>query len=653
MPRTTTIILAAPDAAEEVRCRDLLLTGPGQAVPAIVRHTATLERALEVAGGFSGSVVVASTDDPAASAESVRAARSRGLNAPVLLIGARPDDVRGLAGTVAVARDCPSGECRVVVARLCRRAERRSARQSLRRCERNLRAVVDASQDGLIVVGRRDGLVLFANPAAERLLGRPAMELVGRPLGHELVPGRADEVEMAGGPASDPVVVELRVAETEWQGTPALLATLRDVTERKLAEQQARALSAELEQRIRDRTAELLAKSAELDRANRTKDQFLAALSHELRTPLAPVLMTVTSIGADPSLPTGVRRDLEVIRRNVELEARLIDDLLDLTRMTQGRLELKRAPVDLHAVVRQMADGCCSTDVRQKRLKVDLDLTARDRWVSGDEARLTQVVWHVLKNAVKFTPAGGRVSVRTANDLSGRVVLEVADSGIGIEPAAQGRVFDAFEQQDRAIARQFGGLGLGLAVSRRLVELHGGTISVYSAGRDRGTTFTVGLPTCPPPPATATSTTLDQSIAGRHARTGAFAGTEATILLVEDHEETREVVGRLLRAMGYRVIPAGNVADALRLADERPVDLVLSDLGLPDGTGTDLMRQLRDRHGLSGIALSGFGMEEDRRRSRLAGFADHLVKPVSLERLEAAIDQVMGVADRRAEGARH
>jgi two-component system CheB/CheR fusion protein len=351
----------------------------------------------------------------------------------------------------------------------------------------------------------------------------------------------------------------------------------------------------------------------------------------------------VSSLEGEGGIDPGVRRALGVIRRNVELEARLIDDLLDLTRIASGKLELHRRETDLRQVL-EHALATIERELKEKGLRLEVDLAGEEHRLWADAPRLTQVFWNLLSNAVKFTPAGGVIRLRSTVDPRAReLAVEVRDTGIGIETDVLPRIFEAFEQTDRRITRKFGGLGLGLAVSRAIVDLHGGRLMAASDGRGRGAAFTVRLPlggvqeeldetgvwpSQPRPP--AVSVKPDRSL---------------RILLIEDHEDTARALADLLDLMGHEVTVAGSVATALAAAEslrERGIDLVVSDLGLPDGSGQELMRELIRLYGWKGIALSGYGMEEDIRRSREAGFARHLTKPVDLDTLRAAIRQVAG-----------
>ncbi len=237
---------------------------------------------------------------------------------------------------------------------------------------------------------------------------------------------------------------------------------------------------------------EILEARREAERANKAKDEFLAALSHELRTPLAPVLMTAIDLESDPELSDDLREQIAMIRRNVELEARLIDDLLDITRITHGKLRLQRVDLDVHLVLGHTAE-IVQDETNAKQINLQFSLEAVSHHVSGDPTRLHQVFWNLVKNAVKFTPPGGQIRVITSNPAPERIAVQVCDSGLGIEPEALPRIFNAFQQGSVGGQPRFGGLGLGLAISKAIVEMHGGTISVESQGLSHGASFTVEL----------------------------------------------------------------------------------------------------------------------------------------------------------------
>lgn len=362
------------------------------------------------------------------------------------------------------------------------------------------------------------------------------------------------------------------------------------------------------------------------DSANRAKDQFLAALSHELRNPLTPALITVSALAEDDRLPSGIRDDLESVRSNLHVETSLIDDLLDINRIAKGKLHLNCATIDVHPLIKDLVSGF-EGEAQAKTITLSSSLGASSSHVLGDAVRLRQVLWNLLRNALKFTPVGGRIQVLTGCDQR-CLRIEVCDTGIGIEPQVLPRIFDAFAQGHSAITRQFGGLGLGLAIAKGLVDLHGGVISVHSLGKDRGATFVVELPLVAAPTLAASGPSDEQP-------TGVVGSLR--ILLVEDHPDSARLLARLLRQAGHDVQTAPDVRSALALAASHEFDLLISDLGLPDGSGLDLMRQLRQRTRLTGICLSGYGMEEDIRRSAEVGFAEHLVKPIDYSQLCQAI----------------
>lgn len=368
---------------------------------------------------------------------------------------------------------------------------------------------------------------------------------------------------------------------------------------------------------------------SQAESANAAKDHFLATLSHELRTPLTPALMCLTDRVTDPSLPEDLREDLAMIRRNVELEARLIDDLLDLTRVSRGKIELHTEVVDAHKVLQEALEVCTSNDTVRREIAVCLEPRASNHHVQADRARLQQIFWNLINNALKFSPNGSRIFIRTSNPERDRLAIEVCDHGIGIEADKLSRLFDAFEQGGRTITKRFGGLGLGLAISKALVELHGGTIRAHSDGKDKGATFIVELETCAP---AAAHTAPETHTSG--------APRPLRILLVEDHEATLAVLSRLLRRVGHEVVSASRVQEARGHLASQKFDLLISDLGLPDGTGTDLVRGL-DGHAMPSIALSGYGMDADVRECLEAGFHSHVTKPVDWQRLTATIQQLV------------
>ncbi len=376
------------------------------------------------------------------------------------------------------------------------------------------------------------------------------------------------------------------------------------------------------------------------ERASRAKDEFLAALSHELRTPLTPVLMTAATLRNEERLPQDVRDQLAMMQRNIELEARLIDDLLDLTRISHGKLQLRPQPCDVHSLV-ALAVEMVRSEASRKRQTLEVDLAAVRSQLHCDPARIQQVFWNLLKNAVKFTPEAGQLSV-TSRDTDDRLTLEIRDTGVGIPADALERIFLPFEQAaESSTDHRFGGLGLGLSISKAILDLHGGNIEAESPGIGRGATFRVNLPAVENALG-ATPGNASDAETGERRRTRGVRLPALRLLLVEDHEPTLAVLEHLLSRAGHQVTSAMSVAGGLEAAATvENLEAVISDLGLPDGTGFELMQQLHERYGLRGIALSGYGMDEDLRRSSAAGFSTHLTKPIDFAQLEQAIADLM------------
>jgi PAS domain S-box-containing protein len=371
--------------------------------------------------------------------------------------------------------------------------------------------------------------------------------------------------------------------------------------------------------------------------ASQAKDDFLATLSHELRTPLNPVLLLASDAAQNRDWPAEVRADFQTIADNINLEARLIDDLLDISRITHDKLPLTFAVLDLNAVLAKAIAGLHG-DLAAKALVVSTEFGAAPAIMTADEVRLHQIFSNLLRNAVKFTGPGGRITVSTRLHPSRRqtVMIEVADTGIGLTPNEIANIFRPFVQGEYLDHGQtsFGGLGLGLTIARKLAELHSGTITASSPGRDQGATFTVELP-----------------LGARQREAAAPAAPPAVpapvhrvlrIMLVEDHEVSRQALARLLTARKFEVVQAASAEEALTKASLQRVDLVISDLGLPDMDGYRLMSALRQAYGYEGIALSGYGAERDIVQGKEAGFVVHLTKPVQSQVLFDAIYRLAG-----------
>jgi DNA-binding response OmpR family regulator len=413
---------------------------------------------------------------------------------------------------------------------------------------------------------------------------------------------------------------------------------------RERAAKEAAETRAALVEELQAKTEELNRSREELRRASAAKDQFLAMLSHELRTPLTPVLAVVEDRRLDTSLPDEIRRDFEMISRNVKLETHLINDLLDLTRITQGKLEVNHDPVDMNRVVTEVIAMCTSSQKVQP--KIHLNANVKDAVVIGDSVRLTQVVWNLLQNAIKFTPSDrGRIDIRLFRETvadSPCLVLEVQDSGVGIEPEMLERIFDAFQQESVQTTRMFGGLGLGLAISRAIVERHSGRLFASSAGLNQGSAFRLELPALSPDLHQPGAAPVLPDKTDPPLQSVSNEDNEETqkwrILLVEDHKDTRDTLARLLRRRGHDVYTAGSVEEAAGTLSMTDLDILITDFGLPDGNGIDVLRVVSDKVNVHAIVLSGFGMKEDAQRALDAGFAHHLVKPVEISRLEAALE---------------
>ena len=389
---------------------------------------------------------------------------------------------------------------------------------------------------------------------------------------------------------------------------------------------------------VEDKTRDVTLRQ-ELIGANAAKDQFLALLSHELRNPLSPVIAMVGELEASAADSPEVRHALEVIRRNVELEARLIDDLLDVTRISKGKLQLSLETASVHEIL-QRSYEICREEIAAKDLKIEFRLRAERAYVEGDPARLQQVFWNLIKNSVKFTPEKGRIVIETLNPSPDKVEIRTTDTGIGIEADQMERIFNAFEQGQSSITRRFGGLGLGLAISKAMVGAHGGTIKAESRGKNHGATFIVVLTTV----ATPAAAPVDVKTSGPKGTVEKRArpkGDGPRVLVVDDHIDTCTGMKMMLERRGYRVTIAHTADQAVAKARHHEFDLVISDIGLPDRSGYELMQELSATRSLRGIALSGFGMENDVSRARAAGFSEHLTKPINFDRLEEAIQNLL------------
>ena len=392
-----------------------------------------------------------------------------------------------------------------------------------------------------------------------------------------------------------------------------------------LAEQKARLdlqqLNLDLERRIEERTAELKQLNVELADANRAKDVFLATLSHELRTPLTPVVGWIKLLRSGTLDEKSVAQALDAIERNAWLQSRLIDDLLDTSRIATGKLHFEPKPTDLNATVRAAVDTV-RTSAAARNIELSMTLWPSSLTVMGEPVRLQQIAWNLVSNAIKFTDPGGKVNITTQLDGSD-ALLTVVDSGVGIEPEFLPHVFDRFRQADGSTSRRHGGLGLGLAIADALAKMHGGCLAAKSDGVGKGATFSMRMelaPTArvaPPPPDTK-----------RHSLEG------LEVLIVEDSPDTLLLLSTIFRREGANVATASSAAEALSCAITNRPHIIVSDIGMPDVDGYQLLEQLRLLPGLSdvpAVAVSGYASEEDRERALAVGYLALVPKPIDVD----------------------
>jgi signal transduction histidine kinase len=425
--------------------------------------------------------------------------------------------------------------------------------------------------------------------------------------------------------------------------------------------QMARVQAEEARQMAESARAEAEEARRQSERANRAKDEFLNTLSHELRTPLNSILGWSSLLRAGVLDSSTAEQAMESIERNTQTQAQLVEDLLDVSRITEGKLFLQREPLDFAAIV-QVAVNSALPSATVKKLDIAATGSSGNCWVEGDSTRLQQVVWNLLSNAIKFTPQGGRIEVllRCENE---HVVLQVRDNGQGIEPEVLPHIWERFRQADSSTTRAHGGLGLGLAIVRSLVELHGGKVAAWSEGEGKGATFTVELPagSQQPVPLNPTPATLRGQILMNGAtaasivknqRTDLTAVREVTenplrdqrILVVDDEPDTRNLIAMVLEQQGAQVKTADSGTQALELARDWQPQAMVSDIGMPYMDGYQLMQTLREEREETiwpSLALTAYAAGEDREKALAAGFQNHLSKPVEPEHLVQAIRDLL------------
>ncbi|MGF1633534.1 MAG: PAS domain S-box protein [Phycisphaerae bacterium] len=522
--------------------------------------------------------------------------------------------------------------------------EWRAAQAELRQSEARFREVLLQSPHPLMVF-TDDGRVQLVSRTWTQLTGFAADELLtvrdwtsrAHPEWAEEVEATIEQVfnEQAPRHTGEYIIQTRSGAERMWDFTAVPLGRLPkgrrlmvlmavDVTDRKAAEDAADDARAAAED------ARHAAESA-----SAAKDRFLAMLSHELRTPLTPVMMALGMLANRPDLDDSLRRDLGMMRRNLDLEARLIDDLLDLSRILNGKMTLRLQPLSMHDVCRQVIQSM-QPDLDAARLRLVSDLSASPDTIQADAARIHQVLSNLLRNAVKFTPPNAKITVGTFTR-DERLHVEVRDEGCGIEPACLQQLFEPFFQGTGTVRERLGGLGLGLSIARAIVELHGGQITANSEGPGRGATFAISLPLVDD---RVNTPLIDEPEAPL------VTSRPVRVLVVEDHRDTLALMKRLLIGAGFDVT-AADCFNAAIAADEaarkagRPVELLVSDFDLPDGNGCDLIRRLKAADpSLLGLVLSGFGMESDVKRCLEAGFSEHLTKPVDIRQVSDTLKRL-------------
>ncbi len=483
-----------------------------------------------------------------------------------------------------------------------------SWRAALDASEARFHAIVNNSLDGVLVIDQ-SGTIHFSNPAAAQILDCSTEQLCGREFGVPLAPGDVAELNVCrrGETAR---IVELRITETVWRQAPAFLVTLRDITERKRREEECR-------------------------EAIRRRDEFLAMLSHELRNPLAAVSNAAHVLLREQWAELNGQRACEVIDRETRQMVRLLDDLLDVCRISCGKTVLRKTQVDLALLVAETAEVVASM-MESRGLTLHVAVPETPVWIEGDAVRLRQVVHNLLSNAAKYTAAGGRVRL-TLDVQPHRAVLTVADTGSGISADDLPHIFDPFFQGRTARQRAEAGLGVGLSLVRSLVQMHGGEVEARSPGPGEGTTFEIRLPRpvevrlaqAPAPPAPVVAPRIAPP-------------ANVRMLVVEDNPHGREMMKMLLEMEGYDVDTAADGETALELIQTNCPDVALVDLGLPGIDGCEVARRIRANSQFDQlflIAVTGYGQAEDIRRSLAAGFDIHLVKPLDPEKLVQLLNE--------------
>lgn len=518
----------------------------------------------------------------------------------------------------------------------------------------------ELSPQPMVTVEGTTHIVRHVNAAFSRLVGKEATELIGRPFAEAVPEGEEnrclsllDRVYRTGTPE---VLVEQEHCQTPpvywsysvWailgadERPVGVIIQVTDTTEVAIFRREAVAMNEQLLLSV-TRQHEL---TETAERANRLKDEFLATLSHELRTPLTSIVGWAEMLGNSKLDSVDSLRAIEVIRRNGRMQVQMIDDLLDVSRIITGKLRLSVQPVDLGIIIIAAVDGLRPA-AEAKKIRLQLQLDAPAGQVSGDPDRLQQVTWNLVSNAIKFTPKGGRVIVRLER-VESHVEITVSDTGLGIAPEFLPHVFDRFRQADATSTRSYGGLGLGLAIVRQLVELHGGTVRVNSEGEGLGSTFTISLPLAAVRGAAASDT---ESAHQSEFKSPKFECPPEInglrVLVVDDEADTCELLQVILESCGAQVKTASSAAATLETIKAEAFDVLISDIGMPEEDGYSLIAKVRaldkEQGGrIPAAALTAYAREEDRIRVLQSGYQMHVPKPISPNELIAIVANLAG-----------
>ena len=507
---------------------------------------------------------------------------------------------------------------------------------ALRTSELRYRRLFESAQDGILILDGETGEIIDANPFLLDLLNYQFREIVGlklweigqfkdiaanREAFEKLQKTQYIRYEDLPLVTMDGKKIQVEFVSNVYlvDGQNIIQCNIRDISDR-----------AKVQEMSQTHLTALLVE-------NKTKDEFLAALSHELRTPLSAIASMLDVLELQQSLahmsdaqtPTELDRSgLKLIRRNVHLLVGLINELLDLTHISRGDIHLELATIDAHHAIGDALRDV-SVQLKTKRIDLRVNLQAEFRHIKVDSAKFHRIITNLIGNAIKFTPVNGKIRVVTTNTPDQDLVIEISDSGIGIDAESLARIFSPFEQGDTSVRRRFGGLGLGLSISKSLAEAHGATLEAESGGKDNGSTFRLRFKT-------------EQIFPGELVlMPQPLLVSSMRVLLVEDHADTRECLHRLLESGGHMVRSAEDGRSAIAWSDREKFDLLIADVGLPDQSGLELLQELRQRDPrLLAIALSGYGMPQDFVDSKEAGFVEHFVKPVDVNKLHAVINSL-------------